>query len=98
MLTAPSVVRKCCRIMRPSRELPICQQDQSLRLPKPIYEAMPFFLVGVGALFVVLAINRYEYAPTLIVMLLGILCIMGGLLLLAVRLIYRIRSSTKDGD
>lgn len=69
-----------------------------MRLPKPIYEAMPFFLVGVGALFVVLAINRYEYAPTLIVMLLGILCIMGGLLLLAVRLIYRIRSSTKDGD
>ena len=69
-----------------------------MRLPKPIYEALPIFLVAVGALFIVLAVNRYEYAPTLIVMLLGIFCVMGGILLLAVRIIYRVRNNAEDAD
>ena len=69
-----------------------------MRLPKPIYEAMPFFLVGVGILFIFLAINRYEHAPTLLVMLVGFLCVMGGTLLLAIRIVYRIRSKAEDRD
>ena len=63
-----------------------------MRLPKPIYEGMPFFLVGVGILFVTLVLNRYEYAPTLFIWLVGIFCILGGVLLFAIRMIYRIRS------
>jgi len=67
-----------------------------LRLPKPIYEALPFFLIGVGILFVTLVLNRYEYAPTLLIWLLGLFCILGGTLLLTIRLIYRIKSKTED--
>jgi len=63
-----------------------------VRLPKPIYEGMPFFLVGVGILFVTLVLKRYEYAPTLFIWLVGIFCILAGVLLLAIRMIYRIRS------
>ncbi len=69
-----------------------------MRLPKPIYEALPFFLVGSGALFITLALKRYEYVPTLWAWLIGIFCVLGGLLLLTIRLIYRIKSRTKkDG-
>jgi len=53
---------------------------------------MPFFLVGVGILFVTLVLKRYEYAPTLFIWLVGIFCILAGVLLLAIRMIYRIRS------
>lgn len=69
-----------------------------MRLPKPIYEALPYFLVGVGALFVFLAVRRYEYAPTLLTWLLGIFCISSGTLIIAVRLIYRIRSEAESHD
>jgi NhaP-type Na+/H+ or K+/H+ antiporter len=57
---------------------------------------MPFFLVGVGILFVTLVLNRYEYAPTLFIWLVGIFCILGGVLLFAIRMIYRIRSRVED--
>jgi hypothetical protein len=67
-----------------------------LRLPKPIYEVLPFFLVGSGALFITLALKRYEYVPTLLTWLIGIFCVLGGLLLLTVRLIYRIKSRTEE--
>lgn len=84
--------------MPPGRERSVCTQDQDLRLPKPIYEALPFFLIAVGALFVFLSVDRYEYAPTLIIMLLGFLCIMGGILLVVLRVIYRTRSVKEEGD
>ncbi len=67
-----------------------------MRLPKPIYEAMPFFLVGSGALFITLALKRYEYVPTVLTWLVGIFCILGGLLLLTIRLIYRIKSRAEE--
>ena len=67
-----------------------------MRLPKPIYEALPFFLVGSGALFITLAIKRYEYVPTVLTWLAGIFCVLGGLLLLTIRLIYRIKSRTEQ--
>ena len=67
-----------------------------MRLPKPIYEVMPFFLVGVGILFVTLVLKRYEYAPTLFIWLVGIFCILAGVLLFVVRMIYRIRSRAED--
>ncbi len=69
-----------------------------MKLPKPIYEALPFFLVGAGILFITLVVNRYEYAPTMFIWLVGIFCMMGGILLFAVRLIYRIRSRAQDDD
>jgi len=75
---------------------PICIRDKSLRLPKPIYEALPFFLIGAGILFVTLVLNRYEYAPTVLIWLVGLFCILGGTLLLTVRLIYRIKRKTED--
>ena len=84
--------------MRPGCERSVCVQDQDLRLPKPIYESVPYFLIVVGALFIFLSVDRYEYAPTLIVMLLGFLCIMGGILLVVVRVIYRTRSVKEEGD
>jgi len=67
-----------------------------LRLPKPIYEALPFFLVGAGILFITLVVNRYEYAPTMFIWLVGIFCILGGILLFAIRIIYRIRIRSED--
>ena len=67
-----------------------------MRLPKPIYEALPFFLVGSGVLFITLALKRYEYVPTLLAWLIGIFCVLGGLLVLTIRLIYRIKSRTEE--
>ena len=67
-----------------------------MRLPKPIYEGMPFFLVGVGILFITLVLDRYEYAPTLFIWLVGILCILAGILIITVRMIYRIKSRAED--
>lgn len=84
--------------MRPGCERSVRIKDQDLRLPKPIYEALPFFLIAAGALLIFLSVDRYEYAPTLIVMLLGFLCIMGGILLVVVRLIYRTRSVKEEAD
>ena len=69
-----------------------------MRLPKPLYEALPFFLIGAGILFITLVVNRYEYAPTMLIWLVGIFCILGGILLLAVRMIYRIRSRVEEED
>lgn len=67
-----------------------------MRLPKPIYEGMPFFLVGVGIFFITLVLNRYEYAPTLFVWLIGIICILAGVVILAVRMIYRVKSRAEE--
>ena len=74
----------------------IREGNRILRLPKPLYEALPFFLVGAGILFIALAVNRYEYAPTMFIWLVGLFCILGGILILAVRMIYRIRSRPAD--
>jgi hypothetical protein len=76
----------------------IHEGNRILRLPKPIYEALPFFLIGAGILFITLVVNRYEYAPTMLIWLVGIFCILGGILLLAVRMIYRIRSRAAEED
>jgi len=62
-----------------------------LRLPKPIYEGMPFFLIGVGIFFVALVLNRYEHAPTLLVWFSGLGCIIGGGVMLAARIYSRTR-------
>jgi hypothetical protein len=69
-----------------------------LRLPKPIYEALPYFLVGSGILFIVVGAKRYEYVPTLFVWPIGIFCFLGGLLIFTLRLIYRIKSKSDDND
>ena len=69
-----------------------------MRLPKPLYEALPFFLVGAGILFITLVVNRYEYAPTMFIWLVGIFCILGGILIFAIRMIYRIRSRAQEED
>ena len=66
-------------------------------LPKPIYEVLPFFLIGVGVLFIALVINRYEYAHVLWFMLLGFICILLGIIVLGVRIVYRINTA-KSGD
>lgn len=76
----------------------ICILDRSVRLPKPIYEALPFFLLIAGTLLITLAINHYEYAPTLLTWLVGIFCSIAGVMILAVRLIYRIRNRMFDED
>ena len=60
-----------------------------MRLPRSIYEILPFFLIGIGALFIYLVLRRYEYAPTLFIWLLGIFCIIAGVAMLATRVIYR---------
>lgn len=52
--------------------------------------------MGVGILFVTLVLNRYEYAPTLFIWLVGILCILAGAVILAIRMIYRFRSRAED--
>ena len=76
----------------------ICILDHILRLPKPLYEALPFFLLGAGTLLITLAVNRYEYAPTLLTWLVGIFCVLAGALILSVRLIYRIRTRAEKED
>lgn len=69
-----------------------------MRLPKPIYEALPYFLVGAGVLFITLVVNRYEYAPTMLIWLVGIFCILCGILIFTVRMIYRMRSRVEEED
>lgn len=66
-----------------------------MRLPKPIYEGLPYFLIGVGMVFIYLVLTRYEYAPTLFIWLLGVFCIISGVLLLVIRTIYR-RQAASD--
>ena len=60
-----------------------------MRLPKPLYESVPYFLVAVGSLFVVLVLRQYQYAPMLFTWLLGLFCIIAGLALLVIRFIAR---------
>ncbi len=67
-----------------------------MRLPKPIYEVIPYFLVAVGILFVTLVVLQYEYAPTLFVFVVGWLCIFGGSFVLLVRVISRREKSSTD--
>ncbi len=64
-----------------------------MRLPKLIYEVIPFFLIAVGILFVTLAVLQYEYAPTLFIFLVGMLCILGGSFMFLMRVISRMEKS-----
>ncbi len=66
-----------------------------MRLPKLIYEILPYFLVAVGILFVTLVVIQYEYAPTLFIFLVGMLCILGGSFMVLMRVIYR-REKSRD--
>jgi hypothetical protein len=66
------------------------------RLPKPIYEGIPFFLIGVGILFLSLVLNRYEYAPTLSIWLLGMFCIVAGAFMIGIRLLVRLNKPRED--
>lgn len=61
-------------------------------LPKPIYEGLPYFLVAIGVVFLALVLNRYQYAPILFTWLLGMLCIIAGLLLIGIRFVVRRRN------
>ena len=67
-----------------------------MRLPKPIYEGLPVFLVAVGILFITLVFNRYEYAPTLFTLLLGFFSVVAGVALFAFRMFCRMRSAQRD--
>ena len=67
-----------------------------MRLTKPIYEVMPFFLIGVGILFVMLVLNRYEHAPTLVAWFSGLGCIIGGGVMLATRIHSRRQRARED--
>jgi len=60
-----------------------------MRLPKPIYEVIPYFLVVVGSLFIVLVLRGYEYAPMLFTWFLGLFCIVAGFALIVTRFIAR---------
>ena len=60
-----------------------------MRLPKPIYEMLPYTLIGIGCLFIYLVLRQYEYAPTLFIWLLGIFCILGGVTMIVIRAMYR---------
>ncbi len=60
-----------------------------MRLPKPIYEVLPYFLIAVGSLFIYLVLRQYEYAPTLFIWLLGIFCIVAGVAMIITRWLYR---------
>ena len=60
-----------------------------MRLPKPIYEVLPYFLIGIGVLFVYLVLRQYEYAPTLFIWLLGVFCIIAGVALIVTRWMFR---------
>lgn len=75
---------------------PVRERIEFVKLPRPIYEAMPFFLVGAGILFITLVLKRYAYAPTLFIWLVGIFCILAGIVILTIRMIYRIRSRAED--
>ncbi|RLA23384.1 MAG: hypothetical protein DRQ63_11745 [Gammaproteobacteria bacterium] len=63
--------------------------EVAMRLPKPIYEIVPYFLVAVGSLFIVLVLKQYEYAPMLFIWFLGLFCIIAGLGLIVTRFISR---------
>ena len=67
-----------------------------MRLPKPIYEGLPYFLIAIGALFITLVLTGYEYAPTLSIWLLGLFCVVSGVALFMTRLIYRRQHSNDD--
>ena len=67
-----------------------------MRLPKPIYESLPFFLIGVGIFLIALVLNRYEHAPTLAAWLLGLTAIIAGALMLAARIYARILRARED--
>jgi len=67
-----------------------------VRLPKPIYEAIPYFLIVIGIVFISLVMNQYEYAPTLFAWLLGLFCVIAGIVLLVVRLVYRMRRAAAE--
>ncbi len=69
-----------------------------MRLPKPIYETLPFVLIGIGALFIYLVLRQYEYAPTLFIWLLGIFCILGGVIMLVTRALYRHSAKLKAAE
>jgi uncharacterized membrane protein HdeD (DUF308 family) len=60
-----------------------------MRLPRPIYEILPYFLIGIGAVFIYLVLRRYEYAPTLFIWLLGIFCVIAGIAMIVTRWMYR---------
>ena len=68
-----------------------------MRLPKPLYESVPYFLVAVGSLFIVLVLRQYPYAPMLFTWLLGLFCIIAGLALIVIRFIVR-RSRRVSAD
>jgi heme/copper-type cytochrome/quinol oxidase subunit 1 len=76
--------------------LSILSEALTLRLPKPIYELMPFFLIGVGVFFIALVLNRYEHAPTLVAWFAGIICIVGGTVVLVTRVVTRSRRRRGD--
>ena len=63
--------------------------EEVMRLPKPIYEIVPYFLVAVGCLFIALVLSKYRYAPMLFIWLLGLFCIIAGLGLIVTRFIAR---------
>jgi len=68
-----------------------------MRLPKPLYEAVPYFLVAVGSLFIILVLRQYQYAPMLFTWFLGLFCIVAGLALIVIRFIAR-RSGRASTD
>ena len=65
-------------------------------LPKPVYENLPFLLIGLSVIFITLVLNRYEYAHVLWFMLLGFLCIFAGVITLGVRIIYRLKKANSE--
>jgi hypothetical protein len=71
--------------------------EEVMRLPKPIYEIVPYFLVAVGSLFIVLVLSQYRYAPMLFTWLLGLFCVIAGLGLIIIRFIAR-RSRRMSSD
>ena len=60
-----------------------------MRLPRPIYEILPYFLIGIGAVFIYLVLRQYEYAPTLFIWLLGIFCVVAGAAMIVTRWMFR---------
>ena len=67
-----------------------------MRLPKPLYESMPFILIGTGIVFLSLVLNRYEYAPTLMTWFTGLACIICGLVVLGARIYSRRQRVSND--
>lgn len=67
-----------------------------MRLPKPLYEFMPAFLIGVGVFFIALVLNRYEHAPMLLTWFTGLFCIAAGIAMAAVRFVRRRNHPHRD--